>query len=121
MKIAIALQADGVTLAHFGHAEMFLVYEDADNIFQLSEGRNNAPPCGREDSGNLMTAAARLISDCAVVVAARFGPCALREVGNSGVHPFEMDGVLDDKLLAGLARMRDYMPGGRSKQRRRIY
>ncbi|MGC9967367.1 MAG: NifB/NifX family molybdenum-iron cluster-binding protein [Geobacteraceae bacterium] len=118
MKIAIALGADGVSLAHFGHAERFDVYDDSNGLFLKTESRLNSPPCGREDSGALMSAAARLVSDCAAVVAARFGPCALREVGSSGVFPFEMAGVLDKRLLSGLTRLRDFLPGGRSKQGR---
>ena len=115
MKIAISLEPDGVTLAHFGHAEKFLIYEDGGGTFLIAESRQNLPPCGRENSAALMAAAARLVSDCSAVVAARFGPCALREVGSCGVFPFEMAGVLDKRLLTGLTRLRDRLLRGRSK------
>jgi predicted Fe-Mo cluster-binding NifX family protein len=119
MKIAIALGEDGLTLAHFGHAEKFDIYDDGHGPFLMAESRKNSPPCGREDSAALMNAAARLISDCAAVVAARFGPCALREVGSKGIFPFEIEGILDKKLLEGLARLRDRLAGGRSKHGRK--
>jgi len=113
MKIAIALGADGLNLAHFGQAERFDVYDDGDGLFLLTESRKNSPPCGREDSATQMNAAARLVSDCAAVVAARFGPCALREVGSRGVYPFEAEGVLDERLLEGLTILRDRLLVGR--------
>ena len=121
MKIAIALGADGVTLVHFGQADKFFIYDDAGGAFVMTESRPNSPPCGREDSQALMLAAARQISDCAAVVAACFGPCAVREVGNRGVYHFETEGVLDDRLLAGLARLRDYLLAGRSRNGRKSY
>ena len=111
MKIAIALEADGVTLAHFGHAERFFVYDDGDGAFRLAETRRNIPPCGQEGSEELMTAAAGLVSDCAAVVAGRFGPCAMREVQQARVFPFEWQGTLDRRLLMGLARMRNLLLG----------
>ena len=114
MKIAIALEPDGVTLAHFGHAAWFAVYDDGEGNFRLAENRANSPPCGQEDSGALMMAASQLVSDCAAVVAARFGPCALREVATTGVFPFEMPGAMDKRLLAGLVRLRDHLLRGRS-------
>ena len=121
MKIAVALGADGAVLAHFGQAEKFFIYDDADGIFTLTECRSASPACSRDGSDALMLAVVRQVSDCAAVIAARFGPCALREVENSGVFPFETEGTLDDKLPAGLARMRDYLLGGRLKDRRRSY
>jgi len=121
MRIAIALEDDGVTLAHFGHAERFLVYDDEDGIFRLAEARRNNPPCGREDSEALMTASAGLVSDCAAVVAGRFGPCALREIQQVRVFPFEWEGSLDRRLLTGLARMRNLLLGKNvGKERGRI-
>ena len=118
MKIAIALEQNGAKLVHFGHAERFAIFDDGDGIFQVVENRSSSPPCGRDDTKFLMTAAARLLSDCTAVIAARFGPCALREVEKNGIFPFEMEGILDQKLLTGLARLRDYLLGGRSKEGR---
>ncbi|MEN6437604.1 MAG: NifB/NifX family molybdenum-iron cluster-binding protein [Syntrophobacter sp.] len=114
MKIAIATESDGLTLAHFGHAERFVIYDAGDGLFH-TESRPNSPPCGREDTETLMSAAVRQVSDCAAVVAARFGPCALRQIGSIGILPFEMGGMLDERLLAGLSRLCDRLLEGRSK------
>ncbi len=107
MKIAIALEAEGSALAHFGHAGKFHVYDDREGTFQLVECRPNSPPCGSESSDELMAAAVQVISDCAAVLAARFGPCALRETAVAGVYPFETGRIHDDRLPATLARLRD--------------
>lgn len=112
MKIAIALEAESPALAHFGHAGRFHVYDDGEGTFRLLESRLNSPPCGAADTDALMTAAVRVISDCAAVAAARFGPCALRETAVAGVFPFEMEGVPDDRLPTVLARLRDRLLRG---------
>jgi predicted Fe-Mo cluster-binding NifX family protein len=121
MKIAIALGIDHVTLAHFGQAECFVIYNDQSGAFRLEESRSNAPPCGSDHSSPLMSATVRLISDCAAVVASRFGPCALGEMAAAGVYPFEMSGILDKRVQLGLTRLRDYLLGGKAKYRGRIY
>lgn len=121
MKIAFALDDDLVTLAHFGHAECFMIYNDESGAFRLEESRENSPPCGSDNATSLMSDTVRLISDCAAVVAARFGPCAQREMAASGIYPFEVSGTVNARVLMGLARMRSYLLGERAKYRERTY
>ena len=66
-----------------------------------------------------MGAAARLISDCAVVIAARFGPCAVRETGKVGIYPFEMGGTVGDGMPETLARLSARLFPGHSKEKGR--
>jgi predicted Fe-Mo cluster-binding NifX family protein len=123
MKIAFAMEPDLIALAHFGQAECFVIYNDNDQsgAFRLEERRSNAPPCGSDNSTPMMSATVRLISDCAAVVADRFGPCALREMAAAGVYPLEMSGILDKRVQVGLTRLRDYLLGGKAKYRERNY
>jgi predicted Fe-Mo cluster-binding NifX family protein len=102
IKVALALNADGTLLEHFGHAERFAVYELGANIPVpvQREIRQASAFCQREEKQSKLESVADLLADCRAVVCAAIGPCARQELSYANVEAFESAGGIEDAVRA---------------------
>lgn len=99
-KVAVA-SGDGIVInRHFGKAEMFYIYETAQNgKYRLLEKRNVTPVCngGNHDDRLLMDNIAKL-KDCKYVLTARIGAGAASALERSGITPMELPDMIEESL-----------------------
>jgi predicted Fe-Mo cluster-binding NifX family protein len=100
IKVALALNADGTRLEHFGQADRFGIYELGPSAPVERELRHASAFCRQDDKDNKLETVADLLADCRAVVCAAIGPCARLELSDAGVEAFEYDGATGDAVGA---------------------
>jgi predicted Fe-Mo cluster-binding NifX family protein len=82
---------------HFGHAAEFHIFDFLDNGSPVHvEARENPPWCGdaelQANASEPFEKTVAVLSDCQVVLASRFGPCAAQALSSHSIDFFEVDG-----------------------------
>lgn len=99
-KLAIAT-SDGLTVnEHFGHAQLFRVYELDQNGHRFIEVRDAVAVC-QQQLGHDTTRfdkIAELLSDCSAVLVQKIGEGAAAYLIGKGVRVFEVSGMIDAVL-----------------------
>lgn len=99
MKVAVAGHAEGTRIPHFGHAELFTIFDCSEDQPRLLEVRSNRPHCDEEGGDRLdLDQTVMLIGDCVAVLASKIGPCARDALMGQEIVPLEyeiqdLDGV----------------------------
>ena len=97
-RVAIAIDVNGVFLAHFGRASRFAVYEFSSGHASLLDTRAAERFCQQLDKQQRLETVADLLADCSAVVAAAIGPCARQELNGANVQALEFDGRVEDAI-----------------------
>ncbi len=97
-RVALAIEADGKFLAHFGRASRFAVYEFSSGVATPLDTRSAAAFCQRPEKQQKLESVSDLLADCVAVVAAAIGPCARHELESGKMQPLEFDGSVEDAL-----------------------
>ncbi len=98
--IAVA-STDGIVVnQHFGRADRFLVYRIEDGkITGTDETRNVKPVCsGGDHNEDAMLDNIKTISDCRYVLVSRIGQRAAMLVGQNGIIPMEIPGMIEESI-----------------------
>jgi nitrogen fixation protein NifB len=79
-RVAVASDEDGESVARFGHATRFLVYDLIGGDFFFAESRPVAAACGGGEGRHdqRLDEMAAIIDDCDVVLVREIGPGAVR-------------------------------------------
>ncbi|NTU79516.1 MAG: dinitrogenase iron-molybdenum cofactor biosynthesis protein [Chloroflexales bacterium] len=93
MKVAVAGHPESTPIPHFGHAELFTIFDLSEDPPRLLEVRSNRPHCG--DTGGdrpQLDQTVALLGDCVAVLAAKIGPCARDALIGHAIVPLEHEG-----------------------------
>ncbi len=103
MLIAVATKGDGVVNQHFGHAQEFSIYEASgaglNFIGARNIGRNycdGPATCG--DNEPVLPKVTELLSDCAVILSARFGQYPRQVLEDAGFKCVESNDLIVDAI-----------------------
>ncbi|MDR3563634.1 MAG: nitrogenase cofactor biosynthesis protein NifB [Negativicutes bacterium] len=92
-KIAVTSKNGKLVDLHFGHTTDFMVYQAADDAFELLERRQVAKycdgPAGCDESEDGKEAIAQALSDCDAVLTMRIGHHAIERLRRHGVKTIE--------------------------------
>jgi nitrogen fixation protein NifB len=97
-RVAIAIDANGANLAHFGRASRFVVYEFSSGSAALLDTRTAEIFCQQLDKQQRLETVSDLLADCSTVVAAAIGPCARQELREANVQTLEFNGCVEDAV-----------------------
>jgi len=100
-RIAVA-STDGRAIdAHFGEAESFFIYDAQGGGYAFVERRGVTPFSGSyaRAGENGVPPCLAAISDCAAVVAVKFGPRAKKELAVVGISAFEHTSDIDGAMI----------------------
>lgn len=98
-RIAVA-SSDGIVVnSHFGHAAQFYIYEVRDEDVRLLEVRKVSPVCqgGTHDDRKLNENIDK-IADCKYLLASKIGYGAAAAVGQRGIIPYELPGIIGESV-----------------------
>ncbi|NTU85221.1 MAG: dinitrogenase iron-molybdenum cofactor biosynthesis protein [Chloroflexales bacterium] len=107
MKIAIAGHPETTLIPHFGHAELFTIFDVSEAQPRLLETRWNRPHCG--DSGGdrpQLEHTVALLADCTAVLAGKIGPCARDALIEHEIIPMEHAGLSLDEAQGLLPKLK---------------
>lgn len=105
-RIAVA-SSDGIVVnSHFGHAAQFYIYEIKEDDVRLLEIRKVDPVCqgGTHDDKRLGETIDK-IADCKYLLASRIGYGAAAAVGQRGIVPYELPGIIGESI----EKLRSYL------------
>lgn len=111
-RVAFASSDGKVVNRHFGHADLFYIYELHDNLAYFVEKRSVNSCCnGGGHTIDSFNAVASTIADCRAVVVAKIGQGASSFLENKGFEVFEapylisrvLDKIIKDRLLESAA------------------
>ena len=98
-KIAVATSDGIVVNQHFGHANLFYIYEVHDKNLIQTEIRHVNPACiSKEHDENAVLKNLKLIEDCRFLLVSRIGTYAQQQAENLGITPFEIPHMVEDAL-----------------------
>ena len=99
IKVAVASSDGRVINRHFGKADRFLIFEYQDGNFVYIQTRTVTPCCNMgEHQDNAFENAAKVLSDCSVIIVSKIGISAADYLESRGFAvyeaPFRIDAVL---------------------------
>ena len=100
LRVAVASNDGKFVNQHFGHAQVFLIFDLCDNgKFEFLEKRENVPTCNNGDhSKNSMDSTLDLLKDTNIVLVSQIGPGASQCLISNGIQPFMMPTYIDEAL-----------------------
>ncbi len=100
VRVAVASNDGKFVNQHFGHAQIFLIFDLLDNgKFEFIETRENIPTCnGGEHLKSSMDRTIDLLKDTDVVLVSQIGPGASQHLISNGIQPFMMPTYIDEAL-----------------------
>jgi nitrogen fixation protein NifX len=99
-KVAVASNDGKFINQHFGHAQVFLIFELNDNgTFEFIETRENVPSCsGGDHSISALDSTLDIIKDTSIVLVSQIGPGASQFLLSNGIQPFMIPTYIDEAL-----------------------
>ncbi len=113
MKVAVASNDGKFINQHFGHAEMFLIFElnEENGKFEFVETRENVPTCnGGNHSVKALDKTLKIIKDTNIVLVSQIGHGASQFLVSNGIRPFMISTYIDEaleKLAAKIAELKE--------------
>jgi predicted Fe-Mo cluster-binding NifX family protein len=100
IKVAVGSNDGKYINQHFGHADLFLIFDINDEgEYKYIETRKNVPSCsGGEHSIGDLEATFNIIKDMDFVLVSQIGPGASQFLLRNGVEPLMMPGFIEDEL-----------------------
>ena len=100
LRVAVASNDGKFVNQHFGHAQVFLIFDlDDDGKFEFIETRENIPTCnGGDHTKSSIDRTLDLLKDTNIVLVSQIGPGASQHLISNGIQPFMMPTYIDEAL-----------------------
>lgn len=100
LRVAVASNDGKFVNQHFGHAQIFLIFDLNDTgKFEFLETRENIPTCsGGDHSKSSMDYTLDILKDTDIVLVSQIGPGASQCLISNGIQPFMMPTYIDEAL-----------------------
>jgi nitrogen fixation protein NifB len=97
IKVAVASYEGVLVNQHLGMADSLLIFETGKEGCRLVDRRRTPPPGNGDERWKALS---RLISDCRILLTSAAGEKPLAILAASGIKVYEVEGIIEDALIA---------------------